>query len=163
MLDDLDYKILEELSRDCRVSFRKISEKLGVSVSTVISRVEVLEKNGIIKGYTVLIDPSKIGYSLTAVIHVRIRHGKLLEVQRSIASNPNVFAVYDVTGESDSIVIARFRDREELSKFIKNLLSNEYIERTITYLVLDTIKEEWRPTELLATSRKVERKLEESN
>lgn len=163
MLDDLDYKILEELSKDCRISFRKISEKLGVSVSTVISRVEVLEKNGVIRGYTVLIDPSKIGYSLTAVIHVRIRHGKLLEVQRNIASNPNVFAVYDVTGESDSIVIARFRDREELSRFVKNLLSNEYIERTITYLVLDTIKEEWRPTELLAVSRKVCHKLEESN
>lgn len=152
ILDDLDYRILIELVRDGRVSFRKIAEKIGVSASTIVSRVEALEKNGVIKGYAALIDPQKVGYSLSAVIHVRIRHGKLLEVQRMIASYPNVYGVYDVTGESDSVILARFRDREELSTFIKTLLANEYVERTITYIVLDTIKEEWRPVQLLEES-----------
>ncbi len=151
-LDDLDYKILIELVKDGRASFRKIAEKIGVSVSTIVSRVEALEKNGVIKGYTALIDPLKIGYNLSAVIHVRIRHGKLLEVQRLIASYPNVYGVYDVTGESDSVILARFKSREELSTFIKTLLANEYVERTITYIVLDTIKEEWRPIQLLEKS-----------
>ncbi len=151
-LDDLDYKILVELVKDGRASFRKIAEKIGVSVSTIVSRVEALEKNGVIKGYTALIDPLKIGYNLSAVIHVRIRHGKLLEVQRLIASYPNVYGVYDVTGESDSVILARFKSREELSTFIKTLLANEYVERTITYIVLDTIKEEWRPLQLLEES-----------
>ncbi|MCL7384257.1 MAG: Lrp/AsnC family transcriptional regulator [Thaumarchaeota archaeon] len=148
-LDDLDYRIIAELLRDGRASFRKIAEKIGVSVSTIVSRVEALEKNGVIKGYMAIIDPAKIGYTLSAVIHVRIRHGKLLEVQKSIASYPNVYGVYDVTGESDSVILARFRDREELSTFVKTLLANEHVERTITYIVLDTIKEEWRPTQLL--------------
>ncbi|MEM1584430.1 MAG: Lrp/AsnC family transcriptional regulator [Nitrososphaerota archaeon] len=156
VLDDLDYKILAELLRDGRASFRKIAEKLGVSVSTIVSRVEALEKNGIIKGYTALVDPTKIGYTFSAVVHVRIKHGKLLEVQRAIASYPNVYGVYDVTGESDSIILARFRNREELSTFIKTLLANEYVERTITYIVLDTIKEEWRPIQLLERSIKEE-------
>lgn len=157
VLDDLDYKILAELLRDGRASFRKIAEKLGVAVSTIVSRVEALERDGVIKGYAALIDPAKIGYTLPAVIHVRIKHGKLLEVQRTIASYPNVYGVYDVTGESDSIILARFRDREELSTFIKTLLANEYVERTITYIVLDTIKEEWRPIHLLERSIKEER------
>lgn len=156
VLDELDYKILVELLRDGRASFRKIAEKLKVSVSTIVSRVEALEKNGVIKGYSALIDPAKIGYTLSAVIHVRIRHGKLLEVQKTIASYPNVYGVYDVTGESDSVILARFRDREELSTFIKTLLANEYVERTITYIVLDTIKEEWRPILLLEKSIKKE-------
>lgn len=151
-LDKLDYKILVELVKDGRASFRKIAEKLGVSVSTIVSRVEAMKRNGIIRGYTAIIDLSKIGYSLSAVIHVRIRHGRLIEVQKMIASHPNVFGVYDVTGESDSIVFTRFRDREELSRFIKNLLSNEHVERTITYIVLDTIKEEWKPVRLLEAS-----------
>ncbi len=156
-LDDLDYKILAELLRDGRASFRKIAEKIGVSVSTIVSRVEALEKNGVIKGYIALIDPVKIGYTLSAVIHVRIRHGKLLEVQKLIASYPNVHGVYDVTGESDSVILARFKDREELSTFIKTLLANEHVERTITYIVLDTIKEEWRPTQLLEKMIKEEK------
>ncbi|MCX8193160.1 MAG: Lrp/AsnC family transcriptional regulator [Nitrososphaeria archaeon] len=151
MLDELDYKILIELVKDGRASFRKIAEKIGVSVSTIISRVEALKKDGVIKGYTAIIDPSKIGYNLSAVIHIRIRHGKLIEVQKTIAAHSSVFGVYDVTGESDSIILARFRNREELSKFIKTLLSNEYVERTITYIVLDTIKEEWKPVQLLET------------
>ncbi|MEN2974607.1 MAG: Lrp/AsnC family transcriptional regulator [Candidatus Caldarchaeales archaeon] len=149
MLDELDYKILIELARNGRASFRKIAEKTGASVSTVVSRIEGLKKNGVIKGYTVVIDPSKLGYDLSAIIHVRIRHGKLIEVQKTIASSPNVFGVYDVTGESDSIILARFKNREELSRFIKTLLSNEYVERTITYIVLDVIKEEWKPIQLL--------------
>lgn len=144
-LDELDLKILSELLRDGRASLRKIAERVGASVSTVAARVEALERRGVIKGYTAIVEPASLGYEITAIIHVRIRSGKLLEVQRLVARHPNVFGVYDVTGEADSIILARFRDRRELSRFIKELLSHEYVERTITHVVLDVIKEDWRP------------------
>jgi DNA-binding Lrp family transcriptional regulator len=78
------------------------------------------------------------------VVGVKIAHGKLLEAQQKIAKLARVFAVYDVTGDWDSIIIARFRDREELNDFVKDLLAMPHVERTGTQLVLNTVKEERR-------------------
>ncbi|MCS7136240.1 MAG: Lrp/AsnC family transcriptional regulator [Nitrososphaerota archaeon] len=144
MLDELDLAIVRELIKDGRASYRSIAKKLGISVATVASRVVALEKNGIIKGYTALIDYEKLGYEITAIIELTISKGKLLEVQRQVAEKSNVSNVYDVTGETDSIIVARFKNREELNKFVKWLLSIPYIERTLTHLVLGIVKEDPR-------------------
>jgi len=140
-VDDLDAKILKELVADARQSFRKIAQKLGVSTATVAKRVEKLEKSGIIKGYTAVVDHEKLGYDLTAVIEITISEGKLLEVERELARVPNVFVVYDVTGQSDSIIIAKFRSRKELNDLVKRILAMKYVERTNTRVVLNTVKE----------------------
>ena len=88
--------------------------------------------------------PEKIGFTLTAIINLRITKGKIMDLQATIAKHPRVFGVYDVTGEWDSLVLARFRDREEMDSFIKTALSQKNIERTSTSLVLNTVKEERR-------------------
>ena len=67
-----------------------------------------------------------------------------MEVQATIAKNDRVYAVYDITGEWDSLVLARFKDREEMDEFIKTILSQKNIERTSTSLVLNNVKEELR-------------------
>ncbi len=144
MLDELDLAIIRELIKDGRASYRSIAKKLGISVATVASRVMALEKDGIIKGYTALVDYEKLGYEITAIIELTISKGKLIEVQRQVAEKPNVSNVYDVTGESDSIIVARFKNREELNKFVKWLLSMPYVERTLTHLVLSIVKEDPR-------------------
>ena len=144
MVDELDLKILQELLRDGRASYRRIAERVGASVSTVASRVEAMEKRGVIKGYTAIVDPQKLGYEISAVITIRISEN-LLEVQRRIAQDPHVYGVYDVTGEADSVVLARFRTRGELSRFVKKILAMEEVERTITHIVLDVVKEDPRP------------------
>jgi DNA-binding Lrp family transcriptional regulator len=64
-LDDLDFQIINLLQEDCRLSFNKIANKLGVSVGTAYHRIKNLEKNGIIKNYSIIIDSTKIGYNLT--------------------------------------------------------------------------------------------------
>ena len=103
-----------------------------------------LEESGILAGYVPLIDATRLGLDLVVVIGVKIAHGKLLEVQSKVAKSPRVYAVYDVTGEWDSVVLARFHDRDDLNAFIKDLLANPHIERTATQLVLNTIKDEKR-------------------
>lgn len=144
MLDSVDLAIIRELIRDGRASYRSIARRLGISVATVASRVAALEKGGIIKGYTTLVDYEKLGYEITAIIELTISKGKLIEVQRQVAEKPNVSSVYDVTGETDSIIVARFKSREELNKFVKWLLSIPYVERTLTHLVLGIVKEDPR-------------------
>ncbi len=142
-LDELDWRILIELTRDSRQSLRSLAKKLKVSISTISSRVRRLEKCGIIKGYTVVVDYEKLGLDLTAIIEITISRGQLLAVEREIAAMPGVFAVYDVTGLTDAIAIARVRNRKELNDLVKGILSMEYVERTNTRVVLNTVKEDF--------------------
>ena len=143
-MDKLDQKIIQVLNENARRSFRDISRKLNVSLTTVANRVKKLENDGIIKGYIPLINLDALGYNLLVIIGIRISRGKLIEVEKKISKNPHVFEIYDTTGDWDSIIIARFKGRDELNRFIKGVLSVEYVERTMTYLVLNVVKDEKR-------------------
>jgi DNA-binding Lrp family transcriptional regulator len=143
-LDVTDIKILSNLLRDSRLSNRQIASKVGVSVGTVIAKIKKMENEGIIKGYSAILDYEKLGYELTVITELTVSKGKLLKVEREIAKMPNVCAVYDVTGLTDAMVIGKFRNREELSDFTKSLLAMRYIERTNTHVILSTIKEDFR-------------------
>jgi Lrp/AsnC family transcriptional regulator for asnA, asnC and gidA len=142
--DDLDLEILRLLNRDARQSYRDLARQLKISTSTVSTRIHRLEKKGIITGYAPIIDHQKTGFDLPVVIGLQISKGKLLEVQQKVAEDPRVYGVYDVTGDWDSIVMARFRNTRELDTFIKRVLALPYVERTYTQLVLNTVKEEKR-------------------
>ena len=141
--DETDMKILRELSKDSRISFRKLARKLGIATTTAISRYRRMKKLGILRCHSVIVDYEKLGYSLTVLIDMRVSKGKLAEVESKIAHKHNVYAVYDVTGADDAVILARFRNREELNDFVKSLLAMEFVERTNTHLVLNTIKEDF--------------------
>ncbi len=141
MLDEIDKKIIKVLQDDARTSLRKISELVKVSLGTVSNRVKKMEKNGVIKGYSVILDPDQIGWELNVVIGLRIQKGRLIEIQEKIAKDSRVHGVYDVTGDFDSMVIARAKNRKDLDDLSKNVLSIDGVERSITHLVLNTVKE----------------------
>jgi DNA-binding Lrp family transcriptional regulator len=103
-----------------------------------------LEKSGVIRGYSAMLDHEKLGYQLTVVAEITVLKGKLLEMEEAIGRLSNTCAVYDVTGLTDALVIAKFHTREELSKFTKNLLSMPFVDRTNTHVVLTTVKEDLR-------------------
>ncbi len=144
IIDALDRRILEELEANARQSFRDIARKLEVSIATVINRTKVMEKAGIIRGYSARLDSEKLGYDIVAIIEIVVSKGKLLEVEDKIAKMPQVHQVYDITGQTDAIIIAKFPNRKELSQFVKSLLGMPYVERTNTHIVLTVIKEDLR-------------------
>ncbi len=148
-LDVTDIKILSNLLKDSRLSNRQIASKVGVSVGTVIAKIKKMENEGIIRGYSAILDYEKLGYELTVITELTVSKGKLLMVEREIAKMPNVCAVYDVTGLTDAMVIGKFRNRKELSDFTKSLLAMRYIERTNTHVILSTIKEDFRLFDLI--------------
>ncbi|MEM2975618.1 MAG: Lrp/AsnC family transcriptional regulator [Candidatus Bathyarchaeia archaeon] len=143
-LDETDVKILKTLLLNARLSNRQIAKKIGVSVGTVLSRIKLLEKAGIIKGYSAIIDHEKLGYELTVLTEITVSKGKLLDMEMEIAKWHGVICVYDVTGLSDAFVIAKFKSRQELSNFTKSLLNLPFVERTNTHVVLTTVKEDLR-------------------
>jgi len=143
-LNETDRKILKNLLEDARFSSRQIAKKIGVSVGTVLSRIKKMEEKGLIKGYSAILDQEKLGYQLTVLTEITVSKGKLVEMEKEIAKNPNVCGVYDITGLTDAMIIAKFKNREELGGFTKYLLSLPYLERTNTHVVLTTVKEKFR-------------------
>jgi DNA-binding Lrp family transcriptional regulator len=145
-LDSLDKKILKNLTVDARQSARQLALKLEVSTVTILSRIKKLEKEEIILGYTATIDHEKIGYSLTAVIEIIAKNDKIVDIDEEISKFENVCGVYDVTGTTDTIIIAKFKERNELSTFVKGLAVIANVENTIKHVVLNTAKENFRLT-----------------
>lgn len=144
ILDDIDLRIINLLQEDSRLSYNKIASRLGISVGTAYNRIKSLEERGILRGYTVIIDLDKVGYNLTALILIQAEGKHLLDVEAEIAKINSVVSVYDITGDFDIAVIARFKDRDGLNRFIKSLVSLPYVKRTVTNVVLNVVKEDIR-------------------
>ena len=140
-LDEIDKKILNVLVNNSRLSFRQIAKKVSVSVATVMHHIHTLENEKIIDKYSAKLDYEKIGYDVEVLIEIRISKGRLLDVEKKIAVHPNVFAIYDVTGTFDAVILARFRTRRQMDGFLKKIQTYEFVERTETKLILNTIKE----------------------
>jgi DNA-binding Lrp family transcriptional regulator len=142
-LETLDYQIVSALQEDARSSYRDIARKIGIAVGTVQSRVRKLLDAKVIRGFSVELDYSKMGLPLSAVILLQVKGKRLREVEAKLASIENVCAVYDITGDFDVAMVAKFPDSVALDKFIKEILAMDYVERTATSIVLNTVKEEY--------------------
>lgn len=140
-LDETDKRIVNALIGNARQSLRDIAKKVKVSVATVMHRVHRLEKAGVLGHYTVNLDYERLGFDVQVIIQIIVSKGKLHDVEKKVASHPNVSAVYDVTGEHDVLVIAKFPSRRSMDSFLKKLQTYDFVEKTKTKLVLSTIKE----------------------
>ena len=143
-MDDIDRSIIRLLQEDARKSFNKIAESLGIAVGTAYNRVKNLEDKGILKGYTIMLDSAKLGYGLTALILIEAEGRYLPEVENELAKLDEVICIYDITGDYDIAVVARFRNRSTLNSFIKSTLKMPHVSRTVTNVVLNVVKEDFR-------------------
>lgn len=143
-LDELDRALIQELNVDARRSHREIAHRLRISPTTVSTRIQRLEHDEVIRGYVPLLDDERLGWEFTATIGIRISKGRLREVEERLARDPRVYALYDVTGDYDALLLGRFRDRRDLDRFVKRALQDPHIERTNTQVVLNRVKEDRR-------------------
>jgi DNA-binding Lrp family transcriptional regulator len=143
-VDDVDRKIIRLLQEDARKSFNKIAESLGIAVGTAYNRVKNLEDRGILQGYTVMLDSAKLGYGLTGLILIEAEGRYLPEVENELAKLEEVICIYDITGDYDIAVVARFKNRSTLNNFIKSTLKMPHVNRTVTNVVLNVVKEDFR-------------------
>jgi len=109
-----------------------------------MTRIKRLEETGVIQGYTLRIDYEKLGYDLTVITELTITKGedRFVKLEKEISNYPGVCLLYNVTGSADGLVVAKFKNRRELSKFTKKLLLIDYVERTNTHIVLSTMRED---------------------
>ena len=140
-IDAVDLQIIRALEEDSRVSLRKLAHKIGLTPNILHNRIKSLEQSGVILGYVPVVDAMQMGYALTAIIMIQVEGGHMLEVEAEIAKENNVLSVYDITGEYDAIVFAKFRDNASLNGFLKKLLAERFIKRTTTLVAMNAVKE----------------------
>jgi len=155
-LDELDKRIIKEMCTSSQGSYRQIAKRLGVHPTTLIQRVKNLEELGIIHGYRAQVDYLKLGYEFMAIVHIYVE-GDLLDVQQRIKALKDVVAVFDVTGECDSIAWVACKNREEFSAVIKSMLQIKGVKKTNTYVVLNMIKDPFQFMPRFGESSDVER------
>ncbi len=145
-LSNTDKRIINSLIENPRKSYRELAKVAHVSIATIGNRLKILEKNNIIHNYTTLIDYDLIGYDTHVMINIRVSQGQEKAVEKKLFNGPNVTSIYDITGDFDILVLARFKNRRELDAYLKIIQAYEFVERTQTNLVLNTIKE--KPIEI---------------
>ncbi|MFX0081468.1 MAG: Lrp/AsnC family transcriptional regulator [Candidatus Hodarchaeota archaeon] len=139
-LDDIDKNILRILQDDARTSYREIQDRLGISIGTIHNRISKLRDNGIIEGYTLRLNNVKLGYKLSFLIRINCDGKFTEEILNDIASVPEVCSVFHTTGEQSAALICRFKDSEDVHKFIRELNKKQYITRTNSNMILKEYK-----------------------
>ena len=139
-LDDIDRNILRILQGDARKSYREIQNDLGISIGTIHNRISKLKTKGVISGYTLKLNNAELGYKLTFLIRIQVDGKHTPEILEQISKIPEVCSVFHTTGEQSAALICRFKEAEQVHKFIRNLNEREYVVKTVSNMVLKEYK-----------------------
>lgn len=140
-IDDTDRRIVNALLSDGRASARDIAAETGVAATTVSKRLDELEANDIVAGYTATVDYEELGYDITAVFHLSVDGDGLGAVVERLRDHSRMVGVYEVTGNHDIVAIGKFTDTDEMNAEIKALLTDANVKAANTSVVLNAVRE----------------------
>jgi len=141
MIDEKDLKIIDMLRENARIPVTEIASRLDVSESTIRKRIRGLEKNGVITQYTVVVDPSKLGYNSVSMVGIDVESTHLLDVAMRMTEFPEVKFVATSTGDHMIITEIWTNDSKELGRFIaKNIEKQEGVKRVSPTIILENWK-----------------------
>jgi Lrp/AsnC family transcriptional regulator for asnA, asnC and gidA len=142
-MDELDLRILEALRVDSRRPYLELAKELGVSDATIHLRVKKMIEEGVIKGFTILIDHEKLGYGMTAFIEVQVRPGTADETVSKLSSIDGVLEAHEIHGHCDILLKVKAKGLAELrDKIVNQIKKVEDIVSSEAYTVLKVVKEE---------------------
>ena len=133
-------KLLRILRENSRISYLEIARILGVSETAVRKRVKRLLEEGVIRRFTIEIDPKKVGYQVVAMIGLDTKPEALISVLEMLKELENVQSLYSSSGDHMIMMECWFKDYSELSKFVKSLEGIEGITRICPAIILEKIK-----------------------
>ncbi|MDG5819356.1 HTH-type transcriptional regulator Lrp [Natronococcus sp. A-GB7] len=139
--EHLDTDLVNELLENGRASLRSLAEELDVSVTTVSNHLSDLEAEGVIQGYTPVVDYAAAGYDVTAVMQLKVDGSALSEITSTLRDHDQIVSVYEVTGDYDIIAIGKFEDTDDMNDQIKALITDPDLTRSNTSIVLEAVSE----------------------
>ena len=141
-LDELDRKILDLLTQNARYTYSELGERLGLSRVAIKNRMDALEERGIIEGYTVIVNPQKLGSAVSCYYELEARPDALPEILRRLEACPTVTQIYRVTGECCLHIHAVAADQEELERLMNEVLDRlPGVEKLTTRVILSRVKD----------------------
>ncbi len=144
-LDELDLGILRLLQSNARLSYRSIASRLNVSPATVLVRLRKLKRKGVIKGFTVVLDPYKLGYQSLAYILVKTDPRRTRYVAARLLREPYIVEVYEVTGDYHLLIKTWAHSPSDLANVIDRIRVLEGVVDTNTLYILRIVKEARNP------------------
>ncbi len=121
MLDNLDKRIIEILVTDARISLKRLAQRVKLSSPSVSERLKRLEERGVIRSFTVDIDPRAIGYNLQAIVRIRPLPGKLHAIEKLIVDIPEFSDCDKITGDDCFIGRLHLRSIEHLDQILDRI------------------------------------------
>ena len=142
MIDNMDKQILEVLKNNARMPFMEIAKKLKISESTVRKRVNDLEENGVIKKYSAIVEPAKLGYGSVAIVGIDVQPEKFLSVAKKLTEYDNVKFVSTSTGDHMIMTEIWMEKSSELRDFITNTIEKmDGVTRTCPAILNERLKD----------------------
>jgi Lrp/AsnC family leucine-responsive transcriptional regulator len=146
MIDEKDRHILEVLCGNARLSTKQIAKKTNIPITTVFNRIKNLEKNGVIKGYTCMLDKKKLDRGVSAHLLININFDKLSkkmmneeDLANKLLRVPGIESVDTMSGEADMIIKVSVEDIDKLNEMLtKKLRGFEEIVNVKTFIILKT-------------------------
>ena len=134
-IDDLDLKILSELSKDASTSVPKLSKKISINASVVYSRIKRLLRKGLIKKFTIVINDEALGLSVKALTGINMDSKLRDNVLNELFKIPEVREVSEVTGRFDILVTMNARSLDEMHQLISEKIGHiEGVQKTETFI-----------------------------
>lgn len=139
-IDELDHRIVAQLLADGRASYAQIGDRVGLSAPAVKRRVDRLRGDGVITGFSAVVDPAALGWTTEAFIEIFCTGATSPdEIYSSIRKHPEVVAAYTVSGDASALVHVRVRDIQHLEQALERLRREDNITATKTAIVLSRL------------------------
>jgi Lrp/AsnC family transcriptional regulator for asnA, asnC and gidA len=140
LLDDVDKKIIELLKTDSRQSYREIAKTLNISHVNVSNRIKQLEEAGVIRGYTVVLDPDNLDY-YPLCLRISAESGyDLSKIGKEISQHDDINVVLRVSGECEILALAMCGNRKKAIELLNKINNIEGISKAESHIVLDAVK-----------------------
>jgi DNA-binding Lrp family transcriptional regulator len=141
-MDQIDQRIVALMREDARRSFKDIGRRVSLSAPAVKRRVDRLEEDGVIKGYTTTVDHSAFGWNAHAFVEL-FCEGRMsgTEVRNAVMVHPEVESAYTVAGSPSAIIHLRAEDNHHLEETLERIRETDGVLRTQTQIVLSTLLE----------------------
>lgn len=121
-----DLALLNALQQDCRRSTQEVAHAASMSSATAWRRQRALEERGVIKGYRAILDREKLGFAVSAFVHVTIERqfaNVIAEIEKKIRARPEVMECYATTGDADFTLRVVARDIADYDRFLQKFLA----------------------------------------
>ena len=137
MIDELDGRLLTELSENPRIGVQELANRLGITRATVYSRLEKLENGGVVTGFGPNIDFAAIDHAVTAFITIELQQGRFNDVVPVLEAMPQVIEAHALAGEGDIICRIAARSNDHLMEIVQSILSTDGVRRSRTAISLE--------------------------